>query len=64
MPSDEELLQLLRQRIEATIPEGTGAEIKNLCDALWSLEGRPAGRKSPEGPLTVRFVGEAEEYSL
>lgn len=64
--SKPQLRRLLRDRIAATIPEGSGAEIKNLCDALYVLEGKgqpaQAGSTGPKA-LTVRFVGDALEYS-
>ena len=68
MPSKAQLRKLLRERIAAAIQgDSSGAEVKNLCDALFTLEGR--GQAQPERqarpqPVTVRFVGEAEEYSL
>jgi hypothetical protein len=63
--SKPHLRRLLRDRIAATIPEGSGAEIKNLCEALYTLEGKGAAPQAP-GPqrLTVRFEGEAADYSL
>ena len=64
-PSKKQLKQMLRERLQKTIPEGTGAEIKNLCDALYTLEGKD--RKEPNhGPkeLTVRFEGDADEYGM
>lgn len=61
-----QLRRMLRDRIAAAIPEGSGAEIKNLCDALYVLEGKgqpaQAGSTSPKA-LTVRFIGDAEEYA-
>lgn len=65
--SKPHLRRLLRDRIAATIPEGSGAEIKNLCEALYTLEGKGAateGQQTSPNGLTVRFIGEAEEYSL
>lgn len=64
-PRKKQLKQLLRERLQKTIPEGTGAEIKNLCDALYTLEGkdRKEGRHGPKN-LTVRFQGDADEYSM
>jgi hypothetical protein len=65
--SKPQLRRMLRDRIAKAIPEGSGAEIKNLCDALYVLEGKgqpaQAGSTSPKA-LTVRFVGDAEDYSL
>lgn len=64
--SKPHLRRLLRERIAATIPEGSGAEIKNLCEALYTLEGKgaaPEGRGSGPKALTVRFEGEADDYS-
>lgn len=68
MPSKATLRRLIRERIAATIPEGSGAEIKNLCEALYTLEGKGEGkaRSAETSPrrLTVRFEGAAEDYSL
>lgn len=66
--SKPQLRRLLRDRIAATIPEGSGAEIKNLCDALYVLEGKGQGQPAQAGStgpksLTVRFIGDAEEYA-
>ena len=65
--SKPQLRRMLRDRIAKAIPEGSGAEIKNLCDALYVLEGKSqpaqAGSTGPKA-LTVRFVGDAEDYSL
>ena len=60
--SKPHLRRLLRDRI----PEGSGAEIKNLCEALYTLEGKGAAPQAQDsGPraLTVRFEGEAADYS-
>ena len=65
--SKPHLRRLLRDRIAATIPEGSGAEIKNLCEALYTLEGKGAAPQAQApGPqrLTVRFEGDAADYSL
>lgn len=66
--SKPHLRRLLRDRIAATIPEGSGAEIKNLCEALYILEGKgqgqpPGGSTGPK-PLTVKWAEGVEEYSL
>lgn len=63
-PTKRQLHKLLRARIAAAITEATGAEIRNLCDALFILEGK--GKDDPEQrqKLTVRFEGEADDYSL
>jgi hypothetical protein len=65
--SKPQLRRMLRDRIAKAIPEGSGAEIKNLCDALYVLEGKgqpaQAGSTGPKA-LTVRFIGDAEDYSL
>lgn len=63
-PTKKQLHAQLRRRISAAIPEGSGAEIRNLCDALFILEGR--GKNDPEEhqKLTVSFDGDAEDYSL
>ena len=65
MPSKATLRRLLRDRIAATIPEGSGAEIKNMCEALYTLEGKGQGQEIKSTPqrLTVSFQGEAEDYS-
>lgn len=65
MPSKATLRRLIRERIAATIPEGSGAEIKNLCEALYTLEGKGQGQEARPGPtrLTVSFDREAAEYS-
>lgn len=66
-PSRQQLHAQLRRRIAATIPEGSGAEIKNLCEALYTLEGKGAAPQAQgSGPqsLTVKFVGDADDYSL
>jgi hypothetical protein len=56
---------MLRDRIAAAIQgDGSGAEIKNLCDALYTLEGRGKEEPTKPGPLVVRFVGDAEQYAL
>lgn len=66
--SKPQLRRMLRDRIAQAIPEGSGAEIKNLCDALYVLEGKgqwqpaQAGSAGPKA-LTVRFIGDAEEYA-
>lgn len=65
--SKPQLRRMLRDRIAATIPEGSGAEIKALCDALYTLEGKGAAPQAQDsGPrkLTVRFEGDAADYSL
>lgn len=65
-PTRQQLHAQLRRRIAATIPEGSGAEIKNLCEALYTLEGKGAAPQAQDsGPqrLTVRFEGEAADYS-
>lgn len=64
--SKPHLRRLLRDRIAATIPEGSGAEIKNLCEALYTLEGKgatPQAQDSGPRAVTVRFEGEAADYS-
>lgn len=63
--SKPHLRRLLRDRIAATIPEGSGAEIKNLCEALYTLEGKGAAPQEPATArnVTVRFEGEAADYS-
>lgn len=63
-----QLRHMLRDRIAQAIPEGSGAEIKNLCDALHVLEGKGQGQPAQAGStgpkaLTVRFIGDAEEYA-
>ena len=61
------LRRLLRDRIAAAIPEGSGAEIKALCEALYTLEGKgatPQAQASGPRKLTVRFEGDADDYSL
>lgn len=63
-----QLRHMLRDRIAKAIPEGSGAEIKNLCDALYVLEGKGQGQPAQTGStgpkaLTVRFIGDAEEYA-
>lgn len=62
-PTERQLSKLLRARIAAAVPEGTGAEIKNLVEAYCRL--RDATGQGPEGPrsLTVRFEGDADDYS-
>lgn len=62
--SREELAALLGDRIAAAIPEGSGAEIKNLVDA-WCKLSETQAEGSSTGPreLTVRFQGDALEYS-
>lgn len=67
--SKPHLRRLLRDRIAATIPEGSGAEIKNLCEALYILEGKgqgqpPTGGSTGPKPLTVKWAEGVEEYSL
>lgn len=67
--SKPQLRRMLRDRIAQAIPEGSGAEIKNLCDALYVLEGKGQGQPAQAGStgpkaLTVRFIGDAEDYSL
>lgn len=65
-PTRQQLHAQLRRRIAATIPEGSGAEIKNLCEALYTLEGKgatPQAQNSGPQRLTVRFEGEAADYS-
>lgn len=65
MPSKKTLQRMLRDRIAAAIQgDGSGAEIKNLCDALYTLEGRGKEEPTKPGPLVVRFVGDAEQYAL
>jgi hypothetical protein len=62
--SREELAALLGDRIAAAIPEGSGAEIKNLVDAWCKLiEAQAEGSGTGPGELTVRFVGDARDYS-
>lgn len=67
--SKPQLRRMLRDRIAQAIPESSGAEIKALCDALYVLEGKgqwqpaQAGSTGPKA-LTVRFIGDAEDYSL
>jgi len=67
--SKPHLRRLLRDRIAAAIPEGSGAEIKNLCEALYILEGKgqgqpPAGGSTGPRALSVRWGEGVEEYSL
>ena len=66
--SKPKLKSMLRDRIAATIPEGSGAEIKNLCDALYILEGKGQGpaQEGGTGPksLTVRFVDDVDEAAM
>lgn len=65
-PTRQQLQAQLRRRIAAAIPEGSGAEIKNLCEALYTLEGKgtaPQAQDSGPRALTVRFEGEALDYS-
>lgn len=67
--SKPQLRRMLRDRIAQAIPEGSGAEVKNLCEALYVLEGKGQGQPAQAGStgpksLTVRFVGDAEDYSL
>ena len=60
------LRRALRLRLAAEIPEGTGAQIKNLCEALLILEGANklgADMKS-DNKLVVRFVGDDAEAWL
>lgn len=68
MPSKAQLRRMLRERIAAAITsEGSGAEIKNLCDALYTLEGKGQPQPERQGkprPLRVIFEGDAEDYSL
>lgn len=66
--SKPQLRRMLRDRIAKAIPEGSGAEIRNLCDALYVLEGKGQGQPAQAGStgpkaLTVRFIGDAEEYA-
>lgn len=65
MPSKATLRRLLRDRIAAAIREGSGAEVKNLCDALRTLEAKAAQPEAAAGPqrLTVSFIGDAAEYA-
>lgn len=67
--SKPHLRRLLRDRIAATIPEGSGAEIKNLCEALYILEGKGQGQTAAAGgtgphALTVKWGEGVEEYSV
>lgn len=62
--SREELAALLGDRIAAAIPEGSGAEIKNLVEAWCKLtEAQAEGSSTGPRELTVRFQGDALEYS-
>jgi len=64
--SKPHLRRLLRDRIAAPIPAGGGGETKNPCEALYTLEGKGAAPQAQDsGPraLTVRFEGEAADYS-
>lgn len=64
--SREELAALLGDRIAEAIPKGSGAEIKNLVDAwckLTEAQAEGSGTGAGAGGLTVRFLGDALEYS-
>ena len=67
MPSKPTLRRMLRERIAAAIQsDSSGAEVKNLCDALYTLEGRGQGTGDSTArprPLRVIFEGDADEYS-
>lgn len=67
-PTKPQLRRLLRERLAAAIPEGSGAEVRNLCDALRILEAKPEAQARGQGgtprPLTVRFEGGADDFSL
>lgn len=67
-PTKPQLRRMLRERIAVAIPEGSGAEVRNLCDALRILEAKPdapgRGQGGTPRPLVVHFEGEADDYSV
>ena len=63
-PSTKQLDRLLRCRIKTAIQDGTGAEIKNLVDAFCALDKATGEAHRSEQAFTVRFEGDAEDYSL